>query len=109
MAMLEYLRYKRKGLRRAWHLADMNSFSESVFKLFAVIIATSSIYAAHSNTVQMRLDQQAVELHDRYVNLSLTNKELKKIVAACVGPREGVIWIGDTMYMCGIANTGIKK
>lgn len=109
MAMLEYLMYKRKGLRRAWRLAGMDSFSERVLKLFAVIITIGSIYAAHSNTVQTRLDQQAAELHDRYVNLSLTNKELKKIVAACVGPREGVIWIGDMMYMCGISNTGIKK
>lgn len=109
MAMLEYLRYKRKGLRRAWHLAGMDSISARIFKFFAIVLIAGSIYAAHSNTIQMRLDQQAVELHDRYVDLSLTNKELKKIVAACVGPREGVIWIGDMMYMCGIANTGIKK
>lgn len=109
MAMLEYLRYKRKGLRRAWHLAGMDSFSARIFKFFAIVLITGSIYAAHSNTIQMRLDQQAVELHDRHVNMSLENKELKKIVASCVGPRDGSIWIGDTMYMCGISNTGIRK
>jgi hypothetical protein len=67
------------------------------------------MYQANARTIQMRLDQQAAMLHDRHVNLSLENKALKKIVASCVGPKEGSIWIGDKLYMCGIANTGISK
>jgi len=105
----QFLHYRRIGLRRAWHLARMDILARTVIKVAIVLIVLASIYQANVNTIQMRLDQQAVMLHDRHVNMSLENKALKKIVASCVGPKEGSIWIGDVMYMCGIANTGIKK
>lgn len=104
-----YIKYRRLGLRNAWQIANMPLLVEKLAWYIAVAVISMSVYAAYENTLLIRLDQQAVELHDRYVNLSLENKALKKIVASCVGPREGSIWIGDTLYLCGVANTGIKK
>lgn len=93
----------------AWCLARMDILARTIVKTVIALIVLASIYKVIANTTQMRLDQQAAMLHERHVNMSLENDELKKIVASCVGPKEMPIWIGDELFMCGIASTGIKK
>ena len=34
---------------------------------------------------------------------------LTKIVAACLGDKDGAIYIGNELHLCGISPTGIKR
>lgn len=62
----------------------------------AVIVAFVSVIAYMQNK-----DIEA-DNHAAYV------KELERVVNRCTNRGDNAIWIGDELYFCGAARTGIK-
>lgn len=104
-----YREYRRQGLRRAWSMAGMWLVTWSAIQYLAVVAAAVTFWALASQQVQA-----VNEAADNRVAAKLTLQEaeiheLRKIVAACLGDRDGVVWIGDRQHLCGIAETGVKR
>jgi len=104
-----YREYRRRGLRRAWSLAGMWQVAWSVIKYVAIASAVIAFWALASQQVQA-----VNEAADNRVAAKLTAQEaeidaLRGIVAACLGDRDGVVWIGNKQHLCGIAETGVKR
>ena len=104
-----YREYRRQGLRNAWRLAGMGAIARQVATGFiigasivAALAAASSqaqaIQDAADNRVSAVLSQQAGEIH-----------QLRHLLAACLGDREGVLWIGNEMHLCRAVPTGERR
>ena len=104
-----YHEYRRQGLRSAWSLAGMVPVAWSVAKyLGAVVLAVSiaiamskkadAISEAADNRVAAGLSTQAGEI-----------EQLRLLLAACLGDREGAIWIGGELHLCKAIPIGVQK
>lgn len=104
-----YREYRRQGLRQAWHYAGMAPVAWSVAKYVAVVAAALAIAVALSrqaeaiqeaadNRVAAKVSSQAGEI-----------EALRRILAACLGDRDGAIFIGGELHLCRAVPTGIRQ
>ena len=104
-----YLHLSALGVRRAWCLSGMNTvvlrlavpmFWLMVIALWAVAANFHIEHAADEarHAVLEVVSDQAAEI-----------KALSTILASCLGDKDGAIYIGDELYLCGASRTGIKR
>ena len=67
---------------------------------FAVLLwlFASGVYAAAEDRVAGRLDESTAEI-----------AALRKIVAACLGDREGALYLDGELHLCRAVPTGVMK
>lgn len=104
-----YREYSRQGLRSAWSLAGMWQVTWSATKYAAVVAAAITFWALASQQVQAVNEAADNRVAAKLSTQEAEIQELRKIVAACMGDRDGVIWIGNRQHLCGIAETGVKR
>lgn len=104
-----YRAYRQQHLRRAWTLSGMNTVAWSAARGVALLIAlggglmaitqqAQAIQASADNRVAARLAAQAGEID-----------ALRKIVAKCLGDREGVLIVGGEWFLCKAVSIGEVK
>lgn len=104
-----YREYRRQGLRRAWSLSGMTD----VALLFARYVAIGAVIAASlialSNQAQAIQDDADSRVAARIANQSGEIDALRTLLAACLGDRDGILWVGDEAHLCRAVPTGIRK
>lgn len=109
IALQNYLHLRRLGIRGAWGMASMGSVVARAFWfilwLCAMVICLVSVQLQIESarldggkTAEAALAERAAEIG-----------ALTKIVTACLGDKDGAIYIGNELYLCGISPTGIKR
>jgi hypothetical protein len=105
----QYQTYRAQGLRNAWSLAGMPRVAVSIAKAagtlliaaglaLAAVDQAQAIHEAADNRVAARLTTQQGEI-----------EALREIVAACLGDKDGALFIGGQLHLCRAVPTGIKK
>lgn len=109
IALQNYLHLRRLGIRGAWGMANMGPVAGRVawfiLWLCAMVICLVSVQLRIESA---RLDggkTAEVALAERAAEIGA----LTKIVTACLGDKDGAIYIGNELYLCGISPTGIKR
>lgn len=106
-ALRLYREYRRQGLRRAWELSGMRVASLAAGRV--VLLAAMSAAAAVSVSKQAEAIQEAA---DNRVAATIASQigeieEMRRIIAACLGYKEGAIFIGGELHLCKAVPTGI--
>jgi sulfite exporter TauE/SafE len=104
-----YREYRRQGLRNAWHLAGMRRVVTSAANAAGVLLIAAGLALAAANKAEA-IHQAA----DNRVAATLTGQageidELRTLLAACLGDKEGAIFIGGQLHLCRAVPTGIRK
>jgi len=104
-----YRNYAKKNLRNAWQLAGMpNALDRLVGIAVKIIFAVLVLYGIsdYANAArEQETDRQTATMQAQAREI----EALRKVLAACLGDREGALWIDKTLFLCGISNTGIQK
>lgn len=104
-----YREYRRQGLRRAWSYAGMSPVAWSVAKYVAAgaLSIAAAVLASHQaeainlaadNRVAAKVATQAGEI-----------EQLRRLLAACLGDKEGAIFIGGELHLCRAVPTGVRQ
>ena len=96
---------RSKGLKSgiAWAMSGLPSFGQILEFIDRVIVAL--LIAAFFLILMSYLDNQYTAKHSA---LKAENHQLAKIVAKCLGDREGALMIGGELYLCRAIPTGVK-
>lgn len=104
-----YREYRRIGLRRAWALSGVGGLVRQVVvgvSIGIAIAASASAIAGRERAIHAAADHRvSAQVSDQ----SALIDNLSKFLAACLGPREGVIWIGGEAHFCKAIATGITR
>lgn len=104
-----YRQYRRQRLTNAWWLAGMpNVMDKLVGAAIKIGFVVMCLYLmsdyANSAAATARLDQAAtVERQNAEMSA------MKRIIAACMGDKEGALYIGDELHLCRAVPIGIKR
>jgi len=104
-----YREYRRIGLRRAWSLSGMGGLAWRVAAAVAIGLAIAAAASAAERHVRAINDAADRRVAAQVTDQSKLIASLSKFLAACLGPREGVIWIGGEAHFCKAVSTGIKR
>lgn len=113
MSLRLYLYYRKLGLRRAWHFAGMTKWVWDITKwlLLGFIIGLTVRYALWQIDQVKYNHYQSIESSFRaqLADKELLVSKLSKFFSACLGDREGAIWIGDQLHLCRAVPTGVRR
>lgn len=105
----EYRFYKVYAPERAWEYAQMwyvmrvaRNILLAVLMVFAVIVIAVRQAEAITLNAQERVAASVAE-KDAFI------AGLVKIAERCLTMSGGAVWIGDELFFCGLAATGIKR
>lgn len=104
-----YLEYRRQGLRRAWRLAGMWPIARQVatgFVAGVAIVATVAVASSQAQAIQDAADNRVAAKVSRQAGEIAA---LSKLLAACLGDRDGALWIGGELHLCHAVPTGIRQ
>lgn len=104
-----YREYRRQGLRRAWSIAGMGSVAWAVARVMLLGMAfTASVafLASQAQAIQSTADNRVAA---RLANQAGEIDALRRIVAACLGDRDGTLFIGGELHLCRAVPTGVKQ
>jgi len=98
----QYLEYRNQGFKHAWELAGMtNAMLNLVTRIVIVAVITLGIYGG----IQYIEDSREAAIHDS----KKYSEALEKVLAKCLGDREGVVVIGEDYYFCKAIPIGVKS
>ena len=104
-----YRQYRRQRLTNAWWLAGMpGAMDKLVGATLKVVFVGLCLYLmsdyANSAAATARQDQATtVERQNAEMDA------MKRIIAACMGDKEGALYIGDELHLCKAVPTGVKR
>lgn len=104
-----YRNLRAKGLRRAWEISGMNEIGDrSVGIVCWIVVIAGALFllSEQANALQESADNRAAA---KVTAQAGEIEELRKIVAACLGDREGALFIGGELHLCRAVPTGIKQ
>lgn len=104
-----YREYRRQGLRQAWHYAGMGPVAWSVAKYAAIVASAVAIAVALSRQAEAIQDAADNRVAAKVSNQAGEIEELRRLLAACLGNREGALWIGGELHLCRAVPTGIRQ
>lgn len=97
-----YLTYRRAGLRNAWALSGVGDALLTACKWAAIGVAMgAAVLAAQSALADARSATAAGYVAEV--------DQLRGIVAACLGDRDGALWVGDELHLCRAVPVGVKR
>lgn len=111
-AFSNYLAYRRLRLRDAWRIANASAGMHQVVypALRGMFIAALLIFAY--NVVSARVEAGQLEADNRMAARLAKQagyiKQLEATLANCLRRGDHPITIGDEIWFCGAANTGLK-
>jgi len=100
-----YNALRNKGLRSriAWAMAGLPSLEQILEFIDRVVVAL--LICGFFLILMSYLDDQYTKKHSA---LKSENAELTKIVARCLGDKEGALMIGGELYLCRAIPTGVR-
>jgi len=104
-----YLHLRALGVRRAWCLSGMNTVARRLLVLvFWFMVLTLCVTAAHLR-IEHATNEARHAVGEVVSSQAAEIKALSNILASCLGDKEGAIYIGGELYLCGASRTGIKR
>jgi hypothetical protein len=104
-----YSHYRSRRLRHPWRLAGMSRVAVTVAKAIGTMLIAAGLVLAAADQAQA-----IHEAADNRVAAHLTTQQgeieaLRTIVAACMGDKEGALFIGGQLHLCRAVPTGVRK
>ena len=99
------LRKSNLSLRQCFYFSGLSIWASRLWHALGWVVLISCILYLWSDGAnaspalrKTKVDQQAEVI-----------AELSKLLAVCLGDKEGVLWIGNEAFLCHAVSTGVKR
>lgn len=97
--MIEYIRLRRLGVRRAWELSGVGALMLRLTVCACAAAAVLVVLLGIAGKAQA-IEDGAIARQADYV------RQLEAALGRCLGEREGALVIGDRVYLCHAVDIG---